>query len=511
MTAAMNPTTDIRSPAVLPPAWLVLLLVLMAFAFQGTRGIWEPDEGRYTATGINMLESGDWLVPTIDGEHAHLTKPPVVYWALASSFGAFGLNEWAARLPAALAYVGTGLLVFGIGRRLVPTKPWLPALVWGLGLAPVIGANIVSTDALLVLFETAAMFAFVEAWWQDGGLRRGWIRVMWLAWGLAFMTKGPPGLLPLVAVVLFLAFHDRRSLRGLFDPLGLLLYAVVAFTWFGLLIAQDPDRLKYFLGYEVYDRVFTAKHQRNAQWYGAFEVYLPVLIFGALPWTIMAVTAAGGPRAAWRRFRDRLRLRDRGWLLLAWWFFLPLAIFFLARSRLQLYVLPLFVPLSLMAARGLAGWGWLTSRRLAWTAGITAFALLGLKAALAYHATDRDARAMAEQISGSIDPQTIDEIAFVGMRPFYGLTLYLHTRIEFIRIPEYGFIYSDYLSEQDLCSELMERETRLFAVKTRHEQKFQVEATACAPVHFDRIGEFEADDNVIALYRLSPAAGNSTP
>ena len=103
-----------------PPWWLVALLVLMAFAFQGTRGIWEPDEGRYTAAAINMLKSGDWLVPTVDGEHAHLTKPPITYWALAASMGTFGRNEWSARLPGALAFVATGLLVFGLGRRLCP-------------------------------------------------------------------------------------------------------------------------------------------------------------------------------------------------------------------------------------------------------------------------------------------------------------------------------------------------------------------------------------------------------
>jgi molybdopterin converting factor small subunit len=73
--------------------------------------------------------SRDWLVPTLDGEHPHLTKPPMTYWALASSFGLLGTNEWAARLPGALAFVGTGLLVFGLGRRLLPAKPWLPALV----------------------------------------------------------------------------------------------------------------------------------------------------------------------------------------------------------------------------------------------------------------------------------------------------------------------------------------------------------------------------------------------
>ncbi len=132
------------------PLWLVALLCLMAFAFQGTRGIWEPDEGRYSSAGINMHESGDWLIPTIDGEHPHLTKPPMTYWALAASFAALGHNEWAARLPGALAYIGTGLFVFGLGRRLCPRRPWLPALVWGLSFAPAIAANIVSTDPLLV-------------------------------------------------------------------------------------------------------------------------------------------------------------------------------------------------------------------------------------------------------------------------------------------------------------------------------------------------------------------------
>jgi len=184
-----------------PPAWLVALLIVVAFAFQGTRGIWEPDEGRYTAGGLNMVDSGDWLVPTLDGEHAHLTKPPMTYWAIASSVALLGRNEWAARLPGALAFVGTGLLVFGLGRRFCPARPWLPALVYGLSLAPFMGANVVSTDVLLVFFETAAMYAFVRAVPGDGHLDRRWIRAMWLAWGLAFMTKGPPGLLPLLAMM----------------------------------------------------------------------------------------------------------------------------------------------------------------------------------------------------------------------------------------------------------------------------------------------------------------------
>ena len=97
------------------------------------------------------------------------------------------------------------------------------------------------------------------------------------------------------------------------------MFCVAAFTWFGVVVAQQPDRLGYFLGYEVYDRIFTATHDRNAQWYGAFKVYLPVLLVGTLPWLLFAVIAAGGPLRGWRALRKKLREGDRDWLLLAYW------------------------------------------------------------------------------------------------------------------------------------------------------------------------------------------------
>jgi len=216
-----------------PPPWLVALLCLMAFAFQGTRGLWDPDEGRYSSGGLHMEQNGNWLIPTVDGETPHLTKPPLTYWALAASFAVLGHNEWAARLPGALAYIGTGLFVFGLGRRLCTRRPWLPAVAWGLSFAPVIAANIVSTDPLLVLFETAAMYAFVEAWSHDPAAARQWHVWMWLAWGLACMTKGPPGLLPLLAMTLMPAVHDRSRLRAMSRPAVPALFLVVGVRRFG--------------------------------------------------------------------------------------------------------------------------------------------------------------------------------------------------------------------------------------------------------------------------------------
>jgi hypothetical protein len=97
-----------------------------------------------------------------------------------------------------------------------------------------------------------------------------------------------------VLLVAMLVFRDRAALRRMLDPVGLVAFAVVAFTWFGILVAQVPSRLRYFVGYEVYDRVFTSTHNRNAEWYGALVVYGPMFLFGALPWRPLAMIAAGG-------------------------------------------------------------------------------------------------------------------------------------------------------------------------------------------------------------------------
>ena len=487
------------------PAWLVALLCVMAFAFQGTRAIWEPDEGRYSSGGTHMLASGDWLVPTVDGEQPHLTKPPLTYWALAASFAVFGHNEWAARLPNALAYIGTGLFVFGLGRRLCPRRTWLPAVVWGLSFGPLIAANIVSTDTLLALFETAAMYAFVEAWSRTGPAARPGYRLMWLGWGLAFMTKGPPGLLPLLAMTACLAVHERARLRDMYGPAGLLVFGAVAFTWFGIVIAQEPARLGYFVGYEVYDRVFTALQDRHAQWYGGFEVYVPVLLVGMLPWAVFALLASGGVRPGWHRLRARLAARDRDWLLLLWWLLLPLTIFFLARSRLHLYILPLLVPLALMLARPLASWPGMDGRAGLVKIALTAVVLLLLKGTLAYWPSDRDSRALARSLQLQAGTLAVDEFIFVNMRPLYGLNVYLPQRVDGLELDTRRYDYSTHVTRQTLCADLESRPPTVFILKAAHLPAFADALDGCGRVPH-RLGSVHADGNDLVLSQVRPAA-----
>ena len=69
---------------------IALLAMALGLLFLGQRGIWDPDEGRYTNVALHMLDSGDWINPHRSQEVSHWTKPPLTYWAIAASVGVFG-------------------------------------------------------------------------------------------------------------------------------------------------------------------------------------------------------------------------------------------------------------------------------------------------------------------------------------------------------------------------------------------------------------------------------------
>lgn len=399
---------------------VALLAIVLASAFQGSRGLWDPDEGRYTNVALEMLDSGDWILPHRHHESLHVTKPPLTYWAMAASFAAFGRNEWAARLPNAVAFALTVLLVYQLGRVFVPGRPWLPALVYATSPVPFLAANWISTDTPLAWAETLAVAAYAQA--RFGARRRGDVRAMWVAFGLAFLVKGPPAIVPLLAIAAF-EWLDRDRRARLFDPPGLAAFGLLSFGWFAYVAHEIPALVGYFVGHEFVDRVASAEMRRFPEWYGPFVVYAPTLLLGALPW-LVAAWRHRGPRVAWSNWSPQARF-------LALWLALPLLVFALARSRLPLYILPLFVPASLLLARALddVPFGRVAWRRVA----VLVVVLIAVKAALAYRETGKDARALAAEMR-RILPADAREIVYVDDMARYGLHLYLGTEIEKVSI-----------------------------------------------------------------------------
>ncbi len=420
-----------------PPRAGALLLALAALllVLQGARGLWDPDEGRYSAVAWRMVVTGDWFTPHLSEEVPHFTKPPLTYWALAASMSVLGHTETALRLPGAVAAILTVLLTYAIARRLVPTDPLLAATVQATALLPFVGAHLVTTDPFLTLFETLAVWGFVVAWWDEPAPRdsgraplggRWAIPVMWLGFGLAFFTKGPPGLLPLLPIVVFVAWSGgARGLLRLVSAAGFALFALTALSWYWLQIRVRPDLLSYLLGFEVGGRLLGAQ-QRNPGWRGLVKVIVAVAIAGLLPWSAAAVVARRDASAAPRVPRGRRFL----WL----WLLLPLLVFSIAQSRQPLYLLPLAVPGSLLVARRLApAWTWSRRQRgwlAAWAAVLVALAALG-----AVWPEARDGRRFTAAVL-RLAGERPSALIFVDRHARYSATMYCHCEVESVQLLE---------------------------------------------------------------------------
>ena len=84
----------------------------------------DPDEPRYASTARDMVLNGNWIVPHFNGV-PRINKPPLFYWAIAISYKLFGINEFSARLPSALAATGTVLITYLWGKKACRPQKWI--------------------------------------------------------------------------------------------------------------------------------------------------------------------------------------------------------------------------------------------------------------------------------------------------------------------------------------------------------------------------------------------------
>lgn len=418
----------LRSPAVL----VLVLALLSAFALLGSRGIWDPDEGRYTNVALNMLDTGNWLEPRRSHEVAHWTKPPLTYWAIASSVAVFGRNAWAARLPGALAFLLCTWLAWRVARRLAPGAEAQAAVIYATMLLTVFASQLITTDYVLAACIGVAGHGFVEARFAERPHPRRWIALMWVGLGLGFLTKGPPALLVLPAFLLFDLLMPARRAHRMFDVVGVLVFIALALPWYAAVVIETPGLFHYFIGDEVINRVTTDEFGRHGEWYGWLEIYLPTLLLGSLPWTPALLRWARALPSSIHRWRSvDARADDAPQLLLALWLLVPLLVFCLAQSRMPLYILPMFLPLAVLAARQRHGEG-RGLPRLRWLAA-WAIVLLALKLGTVLWPTHKDAARWAAEIQARVGG-AVSEVIFVEDMARYGLHLHTGAEIEKIAL-----------------------------------------------------------------------------
>lgn len=318
--------------------WLIGIAAFALIAFQlGTQSLFETSEGRYASVSRAMAEGGSLLKPELNGV-AHFTKPPITYWAGALGMKLFGISETGAKafLPfaAALTAIGCyriGMLLTSVRGALCGTIVLLTSLFFAVQFRGL------TADPLLAMFETWMIWALIRYCTKpSNAVAYGF----WALAGFTFLTKGPPGLLPLLGLIPGIALRGGGdSLKSLLKHAkGWLLFAVIGLGWYIWAGVNVPGLFRYFIFDETFARVASESHGRS----GPFYYFIGVMIAGMFPWTAFF---AGG---VVKNFREA-KSKDKPWSLpVLLWFAVPFVVLSLAKSKLAPYALPLVVPASLI-------------------------------------------------------------------------------------------------------------------------------------------------------------------
>lgn len=332
--------------------FITLCLVGGFVSFVGiSNELWTPDEPRDAAIGRAMWESGDWIIPRLNGA-PFLEKPPLYWWVQSILFAAFGrASPTLARLPSAMFGFLSLLLTYALGRRFFSTETCLTGclILLSTALFSLTTHWIVVDNALLfAVTGTWALFAYSET--RGGAARQAMLLGMYVFLAIAFLTKGVVGLgIPALGIGVYLLW-SRRMVRflGWHIVLGGILVAGAAGLWLWLLWQEGGrESLETFLFYNQLGRFFPDAETYQGGHVRPIWYYFLNTPADLLPWTPFVLLAALSTWRNWQRLtdaqRDGLRLCIAGTLPV----FLALS---LAGTKRGMYLLPIFPLIALFVA-----------------------------------------------------------------------------------------------------------------------------------------------------------------
>jgi 4-amino-4-deoxy-L-arabinose transferase-like glycosyltransferase len=320
--------------------WFLIIAIFVGFWSRiGSVPLFDLDEGAFSEATIEMVDSGNYLSTTLNGEPRY-DKPIAIYWLQAAAVQIFGKTEFAFRLPSAFCATLWLLLVYHFTFRQTQERraALLAASAVALGIMSSIIGHAAIADALLNLCIAGSMLGIYRYGEQP---TRSTLLAVYFWMGLGFLTKGPIAVaLPLFVSLLFFAIQRRPLvwLKAAFNPLGWLVFIAVVGPWVYALYRQDGGVFfQHFLFDHNLNRYETTLQGHGGKWWYYF-LMLPLIV---LPFTALLP----GVFARLRR-PDPL---DRYLLL---WFFTVFAFFTFSGTQLPHYLLYGATPLFVLFGRG---------------------------------------------------------------------------------------------------------------------------------------------------------------
>jgi 4-amino-4-deoxy-L-arabinose transferase-like glycosyltransferase len=332
----------------------VVAALLLGWGIAGG-SLWNGDDSTYALMAREIREHGDFLHLRLDGAVLH-QRPPLYPWLLVVSTTIFGETEFALRLPAVLMGAGVSVVIWRLGRLVLPRSiSGCAALLFSTLSLPAIYARSVTSDTTLVFFTLLSIHLYVRARRREGSEegRGGSLLPFGLALGAALMTKQIVGFLPLIAPAVEISLRGRKGIpswRQIGRAAGGAL--LVAAPWHVALLIMDGSKfVDGYFGYNVVQRASSSvlyETPRTFYFSVLWKKEGPMILIALVGLVLMAVRA-----------RQNRRVLEA--LLVIW----PVAVigaFSLASTRLDYYLLPAYpaiallmcAPFDLIPARGLA-------------------------------------------------------------------------------------------------------------------------------------------------------------
>ncbi|GAA6620545.1 ArnT family glycosyltransferase [Scytonema sp. NUACC26] len=346
--------------------WVILIGGIAFLWHLGSIGLIDETEPLFAEASRQMFVTGDWITPFFNGE-TRFDKPALIYWCQAIAFSILGVNEWAVRLPSALAAIGLiGLAFYTIhwyfARKDELEQRYRPELRWiiaGCGIAVmalnpemIIWGRTGVSDMLLTGCMASALLCFFLGYAHPAksNVQARWYIAFYVLIAAAILTKGPVGIvLPVLIIGIFLLYlgNITQVLREMRPFTGLLIVICLSLPWYVLVIWRNGwDYINSFFGYHNVERFTNVVNRHSAPWY----FYFIVVLLGFAPYSVYLLIAMGRLKF-WQRKYWRSQERSQQLGLFAFcWFVGIFGFFTVAVTKLPSYVLPLMPAAAILIA-----------------------------------------------------------------------------------------------------------------------------------------------------------------
>lgn len=266
---------------------LLIMLVLgsLFFILLGDRPLFVPDEGRYAEIAREMVTSGDYITPHLNGVK-YFEKPPLFYWLGAIAIKIGGASPFAIRCINALLGVFTCLITYLAGRKLHDRKTGLlAAFILGTSTLFFVMSRMISLDLPVTAFITLTLYAFLLANQQPpGSTRRSYLWAASAAAGLAVLTKGLIGIVfPVMIIGLWvICLGQWQRLKPLYLISCSAIFLFITAPWHMLVSHANPEFFYFYFIEQHFLRYTTVEVGH----YQPIWFFIPAFILGFFPWVI---------------------------------------------------------------------------------------------------------------------------------------------------------------------------------------------------------------------------------